>query len=175
VQTWGAVKRTRKWAFVGQEAQRLAGLGLTPLEIATKLDLEKSTVTRWFAAGKLAKGKARSVAKRRRNGVPRKPALWAADVRKEYQLDSTDDLLVTMAQQAAAAALDAARSDATQSQARRDFLAITHRLKLGSVERAEQDLPTAPGATHSAKAPPVVARPARAGGDPRALFKVVPK
>jgi len=49
------MKRTHKWQVLRQEAEQLAAAGLPPSEIAHRIGVDKSTVTRWFAAGKLAR------------------------------------------------------------------------------------------------------------------------
>lgn len=47
------MRRTRKWAGLQSEAQRLAGQHWAPRQIAARLGVNKSTVTRWIQAGKL--------------------------------------------------------------------------------------------------------------------------
>ena len=47
------MRRTRKWAYVAQEARRLADLGLSAAEIGRRLEVNRSTVHRWMATGKL--------------------------------------------------------------------------------------------------------------------------
>src|SRR5688572_22107946 len=106
------MRRTRKWAFVAQEATRLAGLGLSGYAIAKRLDVAESSVSRWVKAGKLVlrSGKGGDLAADR--GViaascdHHTPEQWAAAVREGYALDATDDQLVTMAESALLLARD---------------------------------------------------------------------
>lgn len=119
------MKRTRKWAFVEQEATRLAGLGLASREIAQRLGVAKSTVTRWIAAGKLT----------RRAPVPlpsgaQSPAAWAASVRSDYALDASDSQLVTLAQRALELALDPTVAPPVQLNAAGRFQALVRQLAL---------------------------------------------
>jgi transcriptional regulator with XRE-family HTH domain len=100
------MKRTRKWTFVAQEATRLTELGLSPREIAQRLGLSKSTVTRWIAAGKLIKP-AVTAQEQPWDLLGSQTAVeWAAIVRKDYALDATDDQLVSLAEAALTAARD---------------------------------------------------------------------
>jgi hypothetical protein len=98
------IRRTRKWSFVAQEAARLAALGLSPLDISKRLDVNKSTVTRWMKTGKLAR--TQRVATPKPDPPPveahitKTPSEWAKSVRAEYNLDATDDQIVTLAESA---------------------------------------------------------------------------
>lgn len=122
------MKRTRKWAYVAQEAARLATLGLAPKEIAKRLGVNRSSVTRWMAAGKLG-GKAPT--KPVKPATKRKtPASWAAAVRKDYSLDETDDQLVTLAEQALAMSLDPNTPANVRMTAAGRFQAIVRQLAL---------------------------------------------
>lgn len=125
------MKRTRKWAFVAQEASRLAELGLAPLDIASRLGVKRSTVQRWMAAGKLTdtrqnarEGRTPSV------NVSTKPSAWAATVRREYALDATDDQLVTQAEVALGMSLDPLQSSTTRLTAMRTFQGLVKQLAL---------------------------------------------
>lgn len=154
------MKRTRKWAFVEQEATRLAGLGLAPREIARRLGVAKSTVTRWIASGKLA----------RRDPVPQptaqqSPGEWAASVRHDYALDATDAQLVTLAQRALELSLDPTVALPVQLHAAGRFQAIVRQLAL--VTRLGEATTSAP----PAPVRPPVPRTDRA--DPRTLLMVV--
>jgi excisionase family DNA binding protein len=157
------VKRTRKWVYVGQEAQRLASLGMTHRELASKLGVQKSTITRWFASGKLTRARPR-----RQVGdalqAPKAPAEWAAAIRKDYALDPSDDQLVTLAQQALEFAYNDALSPATRSQARRDFQNLVKQLALGLSDRRVD----APEPVRKPTAPPP--SPQRSGIDPRTIL-----
>src|SRR5262249_32556706 len=137
------VKRTRKWSFVAQEAIRLAELQLTPIEIARRLDVDRATVQRWMAAGKLVdtrRGGARP------GSIPKatpsvKPADWAATVRKDYALDATDDQLVTLAESMLGMSQDPLRTDMVRIAAANRFAALVKQLAL--VARAA-DVPGTP-------------------------------
>jgi hypothetical protein len=166
------MKRTRKWSFVGQEATRLAALGLTPLEIAHKIGLAKSTVTRWAKAGKLviraAKGGERDAdrAEVAASGAKQSPSDWSASVRATYALDSTDDQLVTMAESVLRDALDETKGLTLRLAAMGRFQSLVKQLAL--VARAEpQSKPAAPETEPKRPALQVVRKPRT---DPRAAL-----
>jgi hypothetical protein len=150
------MKRTRKWAYVAQEARRLADLGLSPSEIAGRLEVHPSSVQRWMAAGKLrdTRGTAPD-----RPGVPTVASsgaigaeAWAAAVRAAYALDSTDDQLVDLATRALAVAKDLHEAASVRLVAMGRFQGLVK--QLGLVARAPvTDAPPPP--------PPEPARPAR--------------
>lgn len=169
------MKRTRKWAYVAQEAERLARLGLTPREIAERLGLNKSTVTRWIAAGKLPK---RPESAPREVAVPlpiepappvlpnEPPERWAVLVRRTYALNATDDQLVTLAAAALTLARDPLTPSKVQLAAMARFQAIVKQLALLPPRELE--------ATPPAPAPPAPApepRPART--DPRGTLLAI--
>lgn len=166
------MKRTRKWAFVAQEAKRLAELGLTPPEIAERLGVKRSSVNRWMAAGKLTDTR-RGAGTR----APRtvhvtklvKPSEWAFAVRRDFALDATDEQLVTLAETALGKALDPQLPPVVQLQAMRTFQGLVKQLAL--IARLA-DRPGAGKDTSDGPAVPprVVHRPA---GDPRVLLMAV--
>lgn len=162
------MKRTRKWAFVAQEAKRLADLGLAPLDIATRLNVKRSTVQRWMAAGKLNDTRRDARAGRTpTTNIVTKPSEWAAAVRRDYALDATDDQLVTLAEAALGKALDALQSVSTQLQAMRTFQGLVKQLSLVARGADQAGKPEAP-------ATPVRRQlPARSGVDPRAILTAV--
>jgi hypothetical protein len=161
------MKRTRKWAFVAQEAVRLADLGLTPLDIASRLSVKRSTVQRWMAAGKLrdtrrgAKGEQMSSFTKLA-----KPSEWATVVRKEYALDATDEQLVTLAESALRVSLDPLQPMPVRLSAMGRYQAIVKQLSL--VARAA-DVPGTPEAPKRE----VRAVRARPSVDPRNVLKAV--
>lgn len=158
------MRRTRKWSYVAQEATRLADLGLTPVEIAKRLEVGRNTVQRWMAAGKLTdtrqKAKGRSV-------VPRSAAEWAAAVRATYALDATDEELVTMGEVALRKVHDPRESSQVQLNAMGRYIAIVKQLAL--VARAAEA--TTPAPVEEPKKP--AARVRRPGVDPRNLLMAV--
>ncbi|RPH52595.1 MAG: hypothetical protein EHM91_00005 [Planctomycetota bacterium] len=105
------MQRTRKLTHVGPEAKRLAGLGLTPLAIAERLGVNRSTVQRWMAAGHLA-----DTRETRTGQTPELPPAppapaedvpaleWGDAMRAAYALDPTDAKLVALADLALAVA-----------------------------------------------------------------------
>jgi hypothetical protein len=161
------VRRTRKWAFVAQEATRLAGLGLAPVDIAQRIGVKRSTVQRWMSAGKLSDTR-RNARNRRVVEVMKlqKPSEWASTVRKDYALDATDDQLVTLAEAALGRSLDPLLPVPVQLQAMRTFQGLVKQLAL--IARSA-DVPAAK------PEPAVVPRPVRqrAAGDPRAILTAV--
>ncbi len=162
------MRRTRKWAFVAQEAARLAGLGLSPKDIATRLDVNKSTVTRWMATGKLCKSKHESPPPAPRR---QKPIEWAAAVRKGYDLDATDEQLVTLAEAALTVSRDLTVPPQIRLTAAGRFQALVRQLSLVA-RRADKKTPgeTAPPAAEESKKNPPVRRPT---GDPRRFLQAV--
>jgi len=160
------MKRTRKWAFIGQEAQRLAALGMSDSDIGRKLNVRQSTVSRWRQSGKLTKP---AGAKPRRQSAAvgiQAPAQWAASVREDYALDATDEQLVTAGEQALAVAYNMAETPATRLNAMGRFQSIVKQLALGLSDRK-----AAPVETPAAAVPRP--RPVRTGGDPRGLLQAV--
>lgn len=164
-------KRTRKWSFVAQEATRLAALGQSPREIALRLGVDKSTVTRWMQAGKLTRP---AVAPRSHPLVAQAgqtPAEWSAAVRKDYDLDATDEQLVALAEGALGLSLDASVAPHVRMNASGRFQAIVRQLSLVT-RGAAAIAPPAPvsAATQPKRQNPRVSRPS---GDPRTLLQAV--
>lgn len=161
------MRRTRKWAFVAQEAERLAGLGLSPKDIAVRLGVNKSSVTRWMKAGKLGQARSArqpvSISKRHQT-----PDQWAAAVRKAYDLDATDEQLVELAVDALRMSKDLAIGPQARMTAAGRFQALVKQLRL--VARAES-----PTASTDAGEPKrqTFAAPRHSGGDPRAILTAV--
>ena len=171
------MRRTRKWAYVAQEATRLVALGLSEREVAKRLGVSKSTVTRWKAAGKLPRtAQAPAAAPSEAGGGRPKqtPQEWAAAVREAYDLDATDEQLVSLAELALALSLDATIAAHVRMTAAGRFQAVVRQLAL--VARGAESEHQAPASSQpaAAEAPsrknPMVRRPA---GDPRKLLMVV--
>src|SRR5688572_4081287 len=81
------MKRTRKWAFMAQEAVRLAALGLSPYSISKRLGVSASTVSRWKHAGKLGEpAKPSKLAK-----VPSDWRTWGEQMRAIAALNPLDE------------------------------------------------------------------------------------
>lgn len=131
------MKRTRKWQFIGQEAQRLAGLGMSDSDIGRKLGVRQSTVSRWRQSGKITRpaGAKPKAPGQERGADPKAPAQWAASVRADYALDATDEQLVTAGQQALELAYNMAETPATRLNAMGRFQAIVKQLALGLSDR----------------------------------------
>jgi hypothetical protein len=144
-----AVKRTRKWAFVAQEARRLADLGLTPQEIAKRLGegVNRSTVQRWMAAGKIRDNRRGAKGEKLASfTLLRKPSEWATDVRKEYALDSTDDQLVTLAESALGISLDVDQPKPVRLNAMRTYQGLVKQLSLITRAADKPETPAKPDA-----------------------------
>lgn len=169
------MKRTRKWAFVAQEAQRLAALKLSASDIAKRLGVNRSTVGRWMEAGKIARATDKPATAASGETKPSQaPADWAASVRKAYDLDATDDQLVTIGEQALELSRDVKIAAHIRMTAAGRFQAIVRQLSLVTrgVE-AEADAP-APAVPEVSKKNPMVKRANHA--DPRLkLMAIVPK
>lgn len=154
------MKRTRKWAYVAQEARRLADLGLSPSEIAGRLEVNPSSVQRWMAAGKL---------RDTRVTAPDRPAVpvaspssdvgaeaWATAVRAAYALDPTDAQLVELATSALAVAKDMQEAASVRLVAMGRFQGLVKQLAL--VARApvtEAPAPPSPDPVRPASSPRV--------------------
>jgi transposase len=162
------MKRTRKWAFVAQEATRLTALGLSPRETASRLGVNKATVTRWIASGKLTPPGEKPRAKPAKVKVKsrRTPSEWAREIRKAYDLDATDDQLVTLAQAALAMTIDSTAAAQLRLQAAGRFQALVKQLSL--VTRRADEPPAEKPESKSAAAPRPSAAAHRA--DPRKLL-----
>lgn len=153
------MKRTRKWAYVAQEAKRLAGLGLSSAEIAERLELSRRTVYRWMKVGKLPDTgrSAPSVGVMPEGLSGSSPGEWAAAVRRTYGLDATDDQLVALAETALTTARNPNIAAPLRLSAMGRFQALVKQLAL--VARAGEEAPAKPE-------PPAPARAARTT-DPR--------
>ena len=158
------MRRTRKWAYVAQEARRLADLGLSPVEIAHRLEVNRSTVQRWMATGKLRDTRAivgdRVAVPATSVPVPDGSAdTWAAAVRAAYALDSTDEQLVDLATSALTVAKDLNEAASVRLVAMGRFQGLVKQLAL--VARAPvTEAPSPP--------PPEPSRPVRPPrADPR--------
>jgi hypothetical protein len=159
------VRRTRKWAYVAQEATRLADIGLSPTEIATRLEVARSTVHRWMAAGKLT-----DTHRRAAGGAevrPRSATEWSAAVRANYALDATDEELVTMGEAALRKVHDPRATPQVQLSAMSRFIAIVKQLAL--VARAAEATP----APVEAPPPPAERATRRPATDPRTFLQAV--
>lgn len=164
------MKRTRKWVYVAQEATRLASLGLAPKDIAARLGVSKSTVTRWMSGGKIRSTKAGYVRQRPVGHAqtpipPKTPREWSIDIRNSFDLDATDDQLVTIAESALAMSLDVTATPQVRLQAAGRFQAVVKQLALvARASDAQEGKPDTP-----------VRRvlPHRSGGDPRAVLVAV--
>lgn len=161
------MRRTRKWAYVAQEATRLANLGLAPGAIATRLEVQATTVTRWMAAGKLADTRRGTAAPGRSTAtVPPSPNDWGAAVRTTYALNATDEELVQMGEAALRMVHDRHAKPSAQLNAMGRFVAIVKQLALPA--RAAE---AAPAPVEAPKAAPPVRQ--RVGADPRMVLQVV--
>jgi transposase len=161
------MKRTRKWEYVKQEALRLAALGLSPYAIAKRLELSHSTVTRWKHAGKLDWDPGQKPI--RPVTVPQTPERWAAEVRKLFALDATDDQLVTQAQQALELAYNMAESATTRLSAMGRFQSIVKQMALVTRSAGLESASTPEPDKRMAPRPMV----RRSGVDPRSVLQAV--
>jgi hypothetical protein len=168
------MSRTRKWALVAQEAVRLAALGLSPFDIAKRLDVNKSTVTRWMATGKLARTQGRQASRPEAPAIGpsagQTPSEWAKSVRDEYKLDVTDDQLVNLAELALELSLNKTVAPHVRMAAAGRFQALVRQLALVARSNEHQGgepvAPTPPPepTTKRAAGP---RPPRRPGTDPR--------
>src|SRR5688572_880952 len=168
------MKRTRKWGYVAQEAKRLADLGLSGYAIAKRLEVSEATVSRWVKAGKLTLKRA-EVAETRADvtalATRQSPEEWAASVRADYALSTTDDQLVTMAEAALRDSQNVLLKPAERMAAQREFRANVKQLALvGRVERQQQKPDTTPAVEQPKRPALQVVRKPRT--DPRAALAV---
>lgn len=167
------MKRTRKWGFVAQEARRLNGLGLPPKEIAKRLDLDRSTVTRWIASGKLPKQEKqpkRKTTQEQQAPAPREPLspeAWSAYVRQTFDVETTDDQLVRLGEIALRVSLDERVTPQARMSAAARFQSIVKQLAL--VATREELTTPAPAAETKKQKPRIVRR----GPDPRRALELV--
>lgn len=161
------MKRTRKWAFVAQEAIRLAGLGLSQSEIARRLEVNKSSVSRWLRDGKIPAGGNGSNPAPKPVTMRQTPEQWSAEVRATYALDATDDQLVTHGEEALRIAGDPGVSVTLRMSAWREFRAIVKQLALVSRQTPAKQ-PTPEARPRQSFQPP-----RRLNVDPRQLLKAV--
>ena len=163
------MRLTRKWSFVAQEAKRLAALGLSEREIAKRLNVAKSTITRAKKRGDLdvvidkTDVRADLVTPDQRQA----PAAWAKAVREEYQLDSSDEQLVTLGESMLSITRDITATVREQMAAGARFQAIVRQLNLPmrKVFEAADRLPVAVNDTPARATNPLVKR--RTTTDPR--------
>lgn len=164
------MKRTRKLVYVQQDAQRLAKLGLNANQIAKRIGVNKSTVSRWISSGKLTieEAKVRAVSIHASN--TQTPADWAKSIREEFDLDVTDDQLVTLAEEQLALSRDVDCSVRERLAAGAEYLKTLRQLNLpgkaaaaaaGAQPTATSATPAKPRIVHSKKKPAV---------DPRAKY-----
>lgn len=170
------IRRTRKWSFVKQEAQRLAALGLSEREIAKRIGVAKSTVTRAKARGDLEVVVLSEVPLTPPvQPTPRlSPAEWARSIREEYQLDSTDEALVTLAESALSSSRDMTATLREQLAAGARFQALVRQLNLPGrrVAALAAQVPAAVNAAPVArKTHPPVKR--NTSGDPRNILTAI--
>jgi hypothetical protein len=169
------MKRSRKWEYVKQEAIRLAGLGLSDQTIGRRLELDRATVFRWRKAGKLRVEveSVRDPGEVETGSEPdapvealahQTPEQWAAAVRGAYDLDVTDDQLVTLAESALLLARDPAVADPKlRLTAMGRYQALVKQLALVARAAVKAEVPTR-------KTFAVQRRPA---SDPRGLLEAV--
>jgi transcriptional regulator with XRE-family HTH domain len=168
-------RRTRKWAYVEQEAKRLASLGLSAGEIAGQLNVNRSTVSRWMKSGKLTRG---TVSRFQPVSTPssagQTPAEWVATVRSAYALDATDEQLVLLAESALAISRDPRAAPHVRMNAAGRFQALVRQLALVA-RKEDADKPDAPEANTAE--PPTRRLPMRESRrptvDPRTLLQAV--
>lgn len=154
------MQQTRKWTHVGPEARRLAARGLSPTAIGEALGVDRSTIQRWMAAGKIDDTRtSRTVDPASPLAAAAAlPALaWAAAIRAAYTLDSTDEKLVALADLALAVAENPAEQSSIRLAAAGRFQSLTKQLSTRIRPTADEK-----------PAPPVQAATVRA--DPRAIL-----
>lgn len=167
MQHYGAfMKRTRKWAYAQQEAQRLAAIGLNANQISLRLEVNRSTVTRWMKAGKLPKTTTAPLTLHAT--ADQSPDQWAASVRAEFDMDATDQQLLTHAKDALALARDAGNSVRERLAAGAEYRATLRQLNLpAKTAAAAADAAPAHAPVEKPKPRLVHRRPAE---DPRKQF-----
>lgn len=149
----------------------MADLGVSPIEIGKRLNVRRSTVTRWMAAGKLNDTRRKGSRKGPYKPYPhpgkvRSPAEWARTVREAYDLDATDDQLVDLAESSLSVARDENQDARVRLAAAGRFQAIVKQLAL--VARAAE---AAPEPVAAAAVTPSPIR--RVGPDPRTRLQAV--
>lgn len=151
------MRRTRKWAYVAQEARRLADLGLSHLDIADRLDVHRTTVKRWMAAGKLRDTSGTGPDRPVMSGAPSSHCagaeMWAAAVRAAYALDATDEQLVDLATSALAVAKNPLEEAGVRLMATGRFQGLVKQLALVARTPATEAPPPEPEPVRPARGP----------------------
>jgi hypothetical protein len=146
----------RKWSHVGPEAKRLAALGLSPTAIAGELGVDRSTIQRWMAAGRIAD------TRESRTVEPASPlaaaaelpaTTWAAAIRAAYTLDDTDGKLVALADLALSVAENPAEQSSIRLAAAGRFQSLTKQLST-RIRTLIDERPAAPVPTVTTRADP---------------------
>lgn len=161
------MKRTRKWQYVRQEAERLAGLGLSAREIARRLEIHESSISRWIKAGKLTISQGSRPAGLTSSRGGQTAAEWAAAVREAFDLDATDEQVVDLAESALLVARDPNTPGSLRLQAMGRFQALVKQLALvARVADAKPERDEAPKRK-------TFEAPRRTGTDPRGILSGV--
>jgi hypothetical protein len=132
------------------------------------LEVQRSTVQRWMAAGKLTDTRHGAPRRSAPGARPASAAQWAASVRAAYALDATDEELVTMGEAALRIVHDPREPRPVQLNAMGRFLAIVKQLALAAPAAETKPEPVA---EPEPQPPARVMR--RAGADPRTFLQAV--
>jgi len=132
----------RKWIRVGPEAKRLAALGISPTEVASQLGVDRSTVQRWMAAGRITDTRTSRTVEPASPLAADLPALeWAAAIRAAYTLDATDEKLVALADLALSVAQNPAELSSIRLGAAGRFQSLVKQLAARIRPTAEEVAP----------------------------------
>jgi excisionase family DNA binding protein len=145
-----------KWRQVGPEAIRLAARGLSPLEIAEALGVDRSTVQRWMAAGKITDTRTSRTVEPASPlaDAAELPALaWAAAIRAAHTLDDTDEKLVALADLALSVAENPAEQSSIRLAAAGRFQSLTKQLST-RIRQMTEERPPAPVQAATVRADP---------------------
>jgi transposase-like protein len=121
------LKRTHKFQSLSGVAGVIArSASLTAA--ARQLGVNRSTLHRWIAAGKVAGPESRPSRGRSTTGSQRSPESWAQWVRETFDLNGTEDALVKLAEQALALAQDQGAKPEVRLSAMGRFQQLTRQL-----------------------------------------------
>jgi hypothetical protein len=109
---------------------------------AKALGVDRSTVTRWIATGKVSRPGGRQRAAQGASepvALPVSADAWAADIRERYALTSTENTLVELGAAALTLALDPKQKPSDRAAASREFRSCVHHLNLEAEPNGEAE------------------------------------
>lgn len=129
-------KRTHKLRTLGDAVEIVAGAS-SVTAAAKALGVDRSTVTRWIADGKVprpgGRRQSRGSAMSRTEPpkvLPVSADVWATDIKERYELSATESAIVELARAALVLALDLTQDPRVRAAGSREFRACVSDLNL---------------------------------------------